>query len=131
MEENNNILSNESTQDQDNLKKEVESFKERADVDICMAMFDIVNNDLGKKVESIKRSIDDCKKKTQNPNISPQRMNELLRKQVNLHIKLGAYYRIINMVNLKLLEESSALRTTDSTNGNHKDENNNTTNTDN
>jgi hypothetical protein len=127
MEENNNILGNESTQEQDNLKKEVESFKERADVDICMAMFDIVNNDLGKKVESIKRSIDDCKKKTQNPNISPQRMNELLRKQVNLHIRLGAYYRIINVVNLKLLEESSALRTKESVKENSKDENNNTT----
>jgi hypothetical protein len=127
MEENNNILGNESTQEQDNLKKEVESFKERADVDICMAMFDIVNNDLGKKVESIKRSIDDCKKKTQNPNISPQRMNELLKKQINLHIRLGAYYRIINVVNLKLLEESSALRTKESVKENSKDENNNTT----
>jgi hypothetical protein len=92
-----------------------------------MAMFDIVNNDLGKKVESIKRSIDDCKKKTQNPNISPQRMNELLKKQINLHIRLGAYYRIINVVNLKLLEESSALRTKESVKENSKDENNNTT----
>jgi hypothetical protein len=54
-------------------------------------------------------------------------MNELLKKQINLHIRLGAYYRIINVVNLKLLEESSALRTKESVKENSKDENNNTT----
>jgi hypothetical protein len=131
MEGNNNIPGNESTQEPDNSKTKVELIKARADIKVRRTMLDILNDDLGKKFKSLERLIDDCDKKTKNPNISLQRKNELLKKQVDLCLKANAYGRIINIVNLKLLEESSAKQANGSIKENHKRKNNNTTNTDN
>jgi nucleoside-diphosphate-sugar epimerase len=121
-------LGNERKQDSDIAKTKVEQIKARANIKVRRTMLDILNDDLGKKFKSLERLIDDCDKKTKSPNISLQRKNELLKKQVDLCLKANAYGRIINIVSSKLIEEKTAQRADDSTKENPIKENNNTTN---